>query len=221
MPIQCSASISENGFDFATTEDTTGKPYPELTEWPHKWEKPVLTYRLNNLSPDIQKEEHQTRAVTVSFRAWRLRIKDLRFRRERNPDVTVDIDIRFRQQEDFASQGILARAYYPGQGTVSGNIEINDGWDWVSNVHVSDLGHPPLVPILIHEIGHSLGLRHDTGSPDSRESIMYPSFNLGLKKHKLGPRDVERIQWKYGKRSLSDRIIKYFQERRLKGWDFD
>jgi len=70
---------------------------------------------------------------------------------------------------------------------------------------------------MIHEIGHSLGLVHDTGS---NISIMYPSFNLGAKKNKLGPRDISRIQHIYGARKISNRIIRYFQDRRDAGWDF-
>jgi len=111
---------------------------------------------------------------------------------------------------------VPTHAVYPGQSV--SYIEINDGWDWVTNTHVSDLGHPPLVPVLIHEVGHILGLVHDTSS---MKEIMYPSFNLGAKKNELGIRDVDRIQWLYGVRNLPQRIIDYFRRRRQAGWDFD
>ena len=76
---------------------------------------------------------------------------------------------------------------------------------------------PPLVPILIHEIGHGLGLRHDTSS---MESIMYPSFNIGKKKNTLNNNDIKRIQSRYGKRNLSQRLIDYFIRRRTLGYDY-
>ena len=72
MVTRCEASI-DNGVKFADMED--GQPYPELTEWSHKWEKSVITYRLNNLSDDISQAKHQIRAITVAFQTWRLRIK--------------------------------------------------------------------------------------------------------------------------------------------------
>jgi hypothetical protein len=78
----------------------------------------------------------------------------------------------------------------------------------------------PLVPIMIHEFGHSLGLRHDTNTASQNTEIMYPTFNLGRKKTNLGPRDIERIQAKYGARNLSQRILDYFMNRRALGWDF-
>jgi hypothetical protein len=215
MPIKCEARVS-NGIVFSHLNED--QPYPEIQEWGHKWEKPVLTYRLNNLSSDIDHATHQIRAVTVAFRVWQLRVRDIKFQREYDPNANVDIHISFQPLSEFNSPGVLAHAYYPGQGEVSGNIEINDEWDWVTNTHVSDLGHPPLVPVLIHEIGHSLGLVHDT---IDNGSIMYPSFDLGAKKNELGDRDVERIQWLYGARNLSQRIIDYFRNRRKQGWDFD
>ncbi len=188
-----------------------------IDEWEHSWADGEISYRLNNFSDDF-KERWQTKAVTVALRTWQLRITKLKFRRERNPDVSVDFDVSFKPSSTFSSKHVLAHAWYPGQGKISGDCEINDeDWDWVPGVHMATLAKPPLVPILIHEFGHSLGLRHDT---TTTESIMYPSFNLGLKKTKLGPRDVTRIQEKYGKRFLSNWIIEYFIQRRIRGSDF-
>ena len=189
-----------------------------IDEWPHNWPNGTLTYRLNNLSPDIEKAEWQVRAVTVAFRVWQLRIKDLKFKRERDPNKRVDMNISFQPLSAFGGRkGVLAHAWYPGQGEISGDVEINDEWDWVPAVKWSSMGKPPLVPILIHEIGHGLGLKHDTSS---MESIMYPSFDLGKKKNKLNSNDIERIQSRYGKRGLSQRLIDYFIRRRTQGYDY-
>jgi len=189
-----------------------------IDEWPHSWPDGEISYRLNNLTKDITKGPHQHRAVTVSLRAWQLRISKLKFRRERNPDVKVDFDVSFEPLSHFDHrEGVLAHAYFPGQGDISGDCHINDNWDWVTSSKFQTLSKPPLIPILIHEFGHSLGLIHDTFTTDS---IMYPSFNLGEKKNRLGPRDVSRIQERYGERKISQRIIDYFRNRRDLAWDF-
>ena len=190
---------------------------PAIQEWPHSWPDGEVSYRLNSYSTDFS-DRDQLRAVTIALRTWQLRINKLRFRRERNIDVTVDFEVSFEPTDHLSSGNVFAHAYFPGQGEISGDVHINDGsWDWVSGVHLNDLAHPPLVPIMIHEFGHSLGLRHDTATMDS---IMYPSFNMGTRKTNLGERDIFRIQERYGARNLSQRILDYFMRRRERGWDF-
>lgn len=191
----------------------------DISEWPHNWPDGEVTYRLNNLTGDISKEDHQHRAVTVALRAWQLRIDRLKFRRERNTDTAVDFDVSFAPLSHFDNnKGVLAHAWFPGQGKISGDCEINDEWNWVTSSSFQTLSRPPLVPVLIHEFGHSLGLRHDT---TDRRSIMYPSFSLGQRKNQLYKNDIERIQQRYGKRRISQRIIDYFRLRRNMSWDFD
>ncbi len=208
--ISCELKLLRDTLKF--TDNIEGKK-----EWPHSWPHGKLTYRLNNYTKDIEKQKHQTKAVTVAFRAWQLRMGKLKFRRERDPDATVDIDISFQPQAKFASKGVLAHAVYPGQGKESGDIEINDEWNWVTSSKYQLLSTPPLVPILIHEIGHSLGLTHDNLN---MESIMYPSFNLGKTKNTLHENDVFRIQGRYGERNLPQRVIDYFRRRRNRASDF-
>lgn len=193
----------------------------DLLEWPmsKNWPDGEIRYRLNNYTNDIL-QSWQERAVTVALRAWQLRITKLKFRRERNRDTSVDFDVIFEPPEHFSTKNVLAHAYFPGQGDISGDCHINDGWDWQPGVHLSDLARPPLVPVLIHEFGHSLGLRHDTNSNSSGREMMYPSINFGKPTNKLGPRDIQRIQSRYGIRNLPNWIIRYFQNRRNLGWDF-
>ena len=188
-----------------------------INEWEHSWPEGELSYRLNSHSNDFKKQ-WQTRAVVVALRAWQLRLKNLRFRRERNPDAHVDINVEFEDLAHFnGNEGVLAHAYYPGQGNISGDCHINDNWDWVPGVHLDTISKPPLVPILMHEFGHSLGLVHDIYDTTD---IMYPSFSLGSKKNKLGKRSTARMQERYGKRGLASYILAYFQMRRDRGSDF-
>ncbi len=213
-PVRCELTQHIDGnLRFAESVDE------RIEEWPHSGE-PLpreLSYRLNSFSTDTKKK-WQIKAVTVALRAWRWRLKNLRFRRERNPDVKVDINVEFEDLTHFdGKKGVLAHCYYPGQGEISGDCHINDEWNWVPGVHMSTLGKPPLVPILIHEFGHGIGLTHDNFD---NTDIMYPSFDLGKKKNKIGPRSVARGQERYGKRSLAPWIIAYFIGRRNRDSDF-
>ena len=75
------------------------------------------------------------------------------------------MNITFEDLEHFdGRKGVLAHAYFPGQGEISGDIHINDEWNWVPHSNWQDLARPPLLTVLMHEIGHSLGLRHDNRS---------------------------------------------------------
>jgi len=199
------------GYGFSETVDD------RIEEWPHSWAEGEISYRLNSYTDDTRKR-WQIRAVTVALRAWQLRISKIKFRRERNPDAHVDFHVEFEDLAHFdGRKGVLAHAYFPGQGDISGDCHINDEWNWVPGVHLASLSKPPLVPILMHEFGHSLGLRHDNFDDTD---IMYPSFNLGKRKNNLGNRSIARMQERYGKRVLPSRIIAYFQRRRLEGSDF-
>jgi hypothetical protein len=189
-----------------------------INEWPHSWPHGEISYRLNNYTDDIAKESWQDRSVTVALRAWQLRLKHLKFRKERNPNAHVDFNVSFEDLAHFdGSRGTFAHAYFPGQGDISGDCHINDEWDWVAKFENQTLSKPPLVPILIHEFGHSIGLRHDQYDVTD---IMYPSYNLGQKKFRIGNRSVRRAQERYGERNLPARILAYFQWRRLHSLDF-
>ena len=190
------------------------------TEWPHSWPHGELSYRLNNLSEDFDKK-WQPLAVTQALMAWQYKIKHLKFRRERNPDAHVNINVNFSPQSTFSSAGVLAHAVYPGQGEASGDCEINDeGWDWVASIRDSNMGHPPLVPVLIHEFGHSIGLTHAVEYPLHTSDIMYPSFDLGQKKNTIGPFSTGRAQDRYGARNMNQRIIDMLIRRRNLGTIF-
>ncbi len=208
----CEAITTNNGdIQFAETVDE------RIDEWPHSWPEGEISYRLNNFSGDLYKR-WQTRAVTVALRAWQWKLSKIKFRKERNKDVSVDFDVSFEDLSHFDDKkGVLAHAVFPGQGKASGDCHINDDWHWRPGVHNSTMGKPPLVPILIHEFGHSIGLQHD---PYDTTDIMYPSFDLGKKKNTIGERSTKRAQARYGVRTLKPWQMAYWINRRNNGADF-
>ena len=203
----CKAISGDAGNDILFKEEL------EQVEWTKFWPNGTLTYRLSNFSDDFSKK-WQERVITVALMFWQWRIKKIKFKRVRDSTIPVDMNISFKPQSDFGSRNVLAHAWYPGQGEVSGNVEINDEWDWRASVRRATLSKPPLLPIMIHEFGHAIGLTHDV---INRESIMYPSFDLGKKKTVLGPVDVTRIQKIYGTRTRMQRIIDLWRKRASSG----
>ena len=213
MTARCELSMNGMRGQITSLDETKLLP----NEWPHKWDKPIVTYRLNNFTNDWEKKKHQERAVSVAFRTWQERVKDVKFKRVYDSFTPVDIPIDFKPLSAFGGRrGVLADAVYPGQIETS-PIRINDDWDWVPHANWQNIGHPPLLAVLIHEIGHALGLKHDTRTMDS---IMYPSFDLGVPKNNLHEYDIARIQDKYGKRTVSQRFLDVMKRRRLDGTDF-
>lgn len=211
--IYCEALANEVGQKIEFRENIEG-----IDEWPKNFPPGEISYRLNNFSEDMSKK-WQIKAVTIALRVWQWRIQKLKFRRERNPDVHVDANVEWHDLSHFGGRkSVFAHAYFPGQSDISGDVHLNDYWAYVAASKFQDLAHPPLVPIMIHEFGHSLiGLRHD---PIYQESMMYPSFNLGRKKWKLHFRDISRAQDRHGARTINQRIIDYFIRRRLLAGDF-
>jgi predicted Zn-dependent protease len=96
-------------------------------------------------------------------------------------------DIRFGA-DDFGNKSIIARTYGPptGGGTEAGDVELNTEFNYAPG------GVEDLETVLIHEIGHSLGL----GESPQPASVMY-SYYSGTRQS-LSAYDVEGIQSLYG-----------------------
>ena len=74
---------------------------------------------------------------------------------------------------------ILAHAFQPGTeamfgagGTVAGDVHVDPDWNWVDSATPGP-GQFDLLTVLIHEIGHSLGLGH-SGDPTS---VMFSTYS--------------------------------------------
>ena len=111
----------------------------------------------------------------------------------------------------------LAFAYLPTNNPrtsrFSGLVLFSDKYDW--DIYGKG-GKQSLLHTLMHELLHALGFRNDESDLNS---VLYPvSF---LKKIVFTKRDLTRIWSKYGKRLFPEWIIKYFIDRRIRGYEFE
>ena len=198
----------------------------EQTEWQHKWEKDVLTYDVeHHESLKLLSKRQLKRAVNLAVSTWNFEIP-LKFKSAWN--TQADIEIRFKTKDEdkyFKDRpSVLAYAYYPGQAKVSGKVVFNASYIWdlkgkgisgkdaikkglVDNAYPTNiLKTYNLYAVLIHELGHTLGLKHDvTGKKDGAD-IMDPYYSVT--NLDLSDRDIYRIRVKYGQRVYS-RFIWY------------
>lgn len=86
----------------------------------------------------------------------------------------------------------LAHAFPPPDGRIHVNADVAWSVDWESGSHIRAVD---LESVVVHEIGHVLGLGHSA----DRDSVMYPVYTPGSKVVELEDDDVEGIQKLYGK----------------------
>jgi len=190
----------------------------EQTEWQHKWEKDILTYDVEyHDSLKLISKRQLKRAVNLAISTWNFEIP-LKFKSAWK--TQADIEIRFRTKEEdnyFKDKpSVLAYAYFPGQGSVSGQVVFNASYIWdlkgrgirgdeaikkglVENAHASNiLKTYNIYAVLIHELGHTLGLKHDVSGASDGKDIMDPYYSVD--NLDLSDRDIYRIRVKYGQR---------------------
>lgn len=199
--------LNQNG-SYSTQEEITAK-----------WDKPIITYSIKSTTNDFDKLRL---ALNLSMTSWDIEIPiKLKWVKDRS-----DITLEFSHTDQYftSSPGVLAYAYFPNSGALSGKIVFNDNYIWsldgkpISAIEymkrtgkqVSNMDNMfstyNILHTLIHEIGHSLGLVHS----NYKEDVMYPFYN-GIRELSLN--DITRINNKYGKSSDIKRIKEWLKRR--------
>lgn len=195
----------------------------DQTEWEGKWNKPVMYYKIIGTCRTMTKKQVR-KALNYAMTTWDIEIP-IKFKPvwfgHATPDITIDFKDRSNDKTFRDRPSVLAYAYFPEQGDVSGIVVFNNDyiWDylgkgikskdalakgWITGTNSPDniIKTYSIIAVLIHELGHSLGLRHDVTGNNDGVDVM-DAFYSGVNRLELSPRDIYRIVLKYGNRIYS------------------
>jgi len=194
-------------------------------EWAHKWPNKTMYYDVINICRTMTTKQVR-RALNCAMTTWDLEIdvtfKPIWWMKNKYPHLKPNLTIDFKSSDEddhFAQKpSVLAYAYFPGQGSVSGKVVFNNDYiwsmngkpisgkdakakGWVDNANDNtSIRTYNIITVLIHELGHSLGLRHDVSGNKNGNDVMDAFYDGQLE---LSDRDIYRIRKKYPARIFS------------------
>ena len=193
----------------------------QQVEYPHKWDKPIVTYSMIRGTEDLAGDSMEVLAMNLAMTTWDFEIPlNLQVvKKTENPDITLEFSDSDNDDYFKDHPSVLAYAYYP-KTSMEGIIKFSDDYLWSLDGKPVPAPYDPtgttkfktynMLHTLIHEIGHSLGLSHSESTQHSH-TVMYPFYNGAVD---LDEYDIERIVAKYGTREWSHPI----HYDRMKNW---
>lgn len=86
-----------------------------------------------------------------------------------------------------APGGTLGHAFFPRSPELPGHVHLDADEKWTT---VGGAGTADLPTLLLHEIGHALGLPHD---PSNHDAVMHERFESGAVRRTLHPSDLAAL----------------------------
>jgi len=166
----------------------------------------VLTYDFQNYS-SLGKEK-TLNEIENAFSVWQ-NVCNLKFGRVCDgsqvmntafltDDEKQNAEINCPYKLNHKKSGTLAHGFYPGNSTLSGDLHF-DHERWLDLKTVSGDGKCNLFSVAVHEIGHCIGLFHNTEDKDSIMLPIYkPGFSVENKNKILSETDIKTVQEMYG-----------------------
>ncbi|XP_057297469.1 matrilysin-like [Hydractinia symbiolongicarpus] len=159
-----------------------------------RWRSTALTYYYNNYTPDL--DRNKVRELTKdAFKFWS-DVTPLTFTEKSGGDIVISFgsgahhDGRRTCGYPFdGKSGVLAHAFFPEDGRL--HFDDAETYTYKSSSGTNYLW------VATHELGHILGLEHDT---NNKNAVMYPYYRpYNANGMKLHSNDIYRIQAQYGK----------------------
>ncbi|KAK1570396.1 hypothetical protein Q3G72_001256 [Acer saccharum] len=158
-----------------------------------RWSNKQLTYKFSSTA-QVPDDLNVRSAFKSAFQSW-AQVTDFSFKEVADGSNDADIVIGFHRgahgdRNPFDGfQGVLAHSMPPTAGT--SHYDADEKWSSNSNPRLDELD---LESVALHEIGHVLGLGHETGL---REAVMYPTISYGQTKRDLNDDDIQGIRTLY------------------------
>ncbi|KHJ96928.1 peptidoglycan binding domain protein [Oesophagostomum dentatum] len=188
---------------------------PGISKWDKKHftglHELTLKWFVSDYTNDIPKATVR-QTIQKAFQIWAKQVNDRNLPKvtfhfeEATSKEDADINILWAEgahgdEYEFdgvaVERNILAHTFFPGHAEpLNGDIHFDDAETWVTDPAAATSYNRPFFPyVLMHEIGHALGLQH----AKKPEAIMSPTYkSTPLDEIKLDMDDKCAINWNYG-----------------------